>query len=133
MLISSTSQPLPPARATASARAHPFFFHSTNRNTENDPPTFPFFATARRASTHRAQVEASLAWRVETGVAADQRREPWDVSGCASEEKFDQLCRTYYPHYTLGTDRLGRPVLVQKVCSDLSVCLSIYLSVCLSV
>eukprot|EP00903_Cladosiphon_okamuranus_P006946 g6760.t1 len=62
----------------------------------------------------RAQIEASLLWRVETGVAADKHREPWDVSGCASEDRFEQLCRTYYPHYTLGTDRLGRPVLVQK-------------------
>lgn len=48
-------------------------------------------------------------------MAAWLRREPWEVAGCANDATFDALCRTYYPHYTLGTDRLGRPVLVQKV------------------
>ncbi|CAM9768164.1 unnamed protein product, partial [Ectocarpus sp. 13 AM-2016] len=62
----------------------------------------------------RAQLEASLSWRVETGVASNARREPWEVSGCANQEAFEELCRTHYPHYTIGTDRVGRPVLVQK-------------------
>ncbi|CAM9546778.1 unnamed protein product [Scytosiphon promiscuus] len=62
----------------------------------------------------RAQLEASLAWRVDAGIAAATQREPWEVSKCASAETFEQLCRTHYPHYTLGTDRRGRPVLVQK-------------------
>ncbi|CBN77929.1 conserved unknown protein [Ectocarpus siliculosus] len=62
----------------------------------------------------RAQLEASLSWRVETGVASNARREPWEVSGCASAEAFEELCRTHYPHYTIGTDRVGRPILVQK-------------------
>ncbi|CAB1110764.1 unnamed protein product [Ectocarpus sp. CCAP 1310/34] len=62
----------------------------------------------------RAQLEASLSWRIETGVASNARREPWEVSGCASKEAFEELCRTHYPHYTIGTDRAGRPILVQK-------------------
>lgn len=49
-------------------------------------------------------------------MAALKQKEPWEVSGCASEDKFEQLCRTHYPHYALGTDRLGRPVLVHQVC-----------------
>ncbi|CAM9323532.1 unnamed protein product, partial [Hapterophycus canaliculatus] len=62
----------------------------------------------------RAQLEATLSWRVESGVAAAARTEPWELSKCASPETFEQLCRAHYPHYTLGTDRVGRPILVQK-------------------
>ncbi|CAM9460561.1 unnamed protein product, partial [Laminaria digitata] len=62
----------------------------------------------------RAQMVASLSWRVETGVTAALRREPWEASRCSSEETFEKLCQAHYPHYTIGADRQGRPVLVQK-------------------
>lgn len=59
-----------------------------------------------------------MSWRVKTGVADALRREPWEASRCASKETFEKLCRAYYPHYTIGVDRQGRPVLVQKVRFD---------------
>ena len=65
------------------------------------------------------KVVASLSWRVKMGVAAALRRAPWEASRCSDEETFDKLCRAYYPHYTIGVDRQGRPVLVQKVRFDL--------------
>ena len=71
-------------------------------------PSSPFYFPER-------QLKANLSWRIENHVAAALRAEPWEVSGCASEKKFDNLCKSYYPHYVLGSDRNGRPVLVQKV------------------
>lgn len=63
---------------------------------------------------NKQQLETNLSWRAEKDMAAALRSEPWEVFGCATEGKFEELCKSYYPHFTLGTDRLGRPVLVQK-------------------
>ena len=71
---------------------------------------------------------ATLSWRIEAGVTAALRKEPWEVSRCSSEETFEKLCQAYYPHYTIGVDRQGRPVLVQKVrCAALQEVLFEYL------
>ncbi|CAM9216226.1 unnamed protein product, partial [Discosporangium mesarthrocarpum] len=62
----------------------------------------------------RIQVEENLEWRLSMDMADLLVTEPWRVVGCADAETFDHLCRSYYPHYFLPSDRQGRPVLVQK-------------------
>lgn len=62
------------------------------------------------------QVALNLTWRWSKQIPGPfLGREPWEIVACPNAETFDRMCRLYYPHFLLGGDRLGRPVLLQKV------------------
>jgi hypothetical protein len=56
---------------------------------------------------------ANVAWRCEQKTALMRCQRPSQVLGC-SEQTVNQIVSHYYPHWYLGDDRHGRPVLLYK-------------------
>eukprot|EP00953_Heterococcus_sp_UTEX-ZZ885_P033980 17637-Heterococcus_DN1.PRE.2 len=56
---------------------------------------------------------ANVAWRCEQKTALMRCQRPSQVL-CCSEQTVKQIVSLYYPHWYLGDDRHGRPVLLYK-------------------
>ncbi|CAM9792836.1 unnamed protein product, partial [Phaeothamnion confervicola] len=75
------------------------------------PLLFLRFLRANDFKPHKAvaHIEENIEWRAAQGLRALLAEAPEEVLGCDPEE-----VNRYFPHWNLGPDRMGRPVLCKQ-------------------